>query len=68
MIFPLIILLILLVPGWVAYVIGNAVHRNLLKAENPNATVIRVVTTIGSWIVIMVTILALLYFNVRLER
>ena len=68
MIFPLIILLILLVPGWVAYVIGNAVHRNLLKAENPNATAIRVVTTIGSWIVIMVTILALLYFNVRLER
>jgi hypothetical protein len=68
MIFPIIILLILLVPGWVAYVIGNAVHRNLLKAENPNATVIRVVTTIGSWIVIMVTILALLYFNVRLER
>jgi hypothetical protein len=68
MIFPIIILLILLIPGWVAYVIGNAVHRNLLKAENPNATVIRVVTTIGSWIVIMVTILALLYFNVRLER
>jgi hypothetical protein len=65
---PLLLLFILLVPGWAAYSIGNAVHRNLVKVENPNATVIRVVTTIGSWIVIMVTILALFYFNVKIDR
>ncbi len=65
---PLLILFILLVPGWAAYVIGNAVYRNLVKAENPNATAIRVITIIGSWIVIMVTIFVLLYYNLRLER
>lgn len=65
---PLLILFILLVPGWAAYTLGNVVHRNLVKAENPNATVIRVITTLGSWIVIMVTIFVLLYYNLRLER
>jgi hypothetical protein len=64
---PLLILFIL-VPGWAAYAIGNAVYRNLVKAENPNATAIRVITTIGSWIVIMITIFVLLYYNLRLER
>lgn len=68
MILPLLILFLLLVPGWAAYTIGNAVHRNLVKTQNRYATVIHIVTTIGSWIVIMVTILALLYFNVKIER
>lgn len=68
MIFPLLILFLLLVPGWAAYVIGNAVHRSLVKSKIRHATIIHILTTIGSWIVIMVTILALFYFNVKIER
>jgi SNF family Na+-dependent transporter len=59
---------ILLLSLWAAYAIGRVVHRNLVNAGNPNATIIRIVTTIGCWIVITAAILALIYFNVSFER
>jgi hypothetical protein len=64
----IVLVVILFFIGWASYAIANAVHKNLVRAGNPNATIFRVVTAIGSFIVILGAIVLLLYYNVRIER
>lgn len=68
MLFPLLILAVLLIPVFGAHHISLAVYKTLAKAEKPNAKVIRIVTMIGSYIVILAAILALILFNISFER
>lgn len=68
MLFPLLILAVLLIPVLGAYSISRVVYKTLTKAEKPNANVIRIVTMIGSFIVILAAILVLILFNIPFER
>jgi SNF family Na+-dependent transporter len=54
--------------GWASYAIANVVHRSLVRSGNPNASIFRAVTAIGSFVVILSVIVLLLYYNVRIER
>jgi hypothetical protein len=64
----LLLVFFLFLIGWASYAIANVVHKNLVRAGNPNATIFRAVTAIGSFIVILGVIVLLLYYNVRIER
>ena len=62
------LVIILLLTGLASYGISRVVHKRLVKAENANANVLRVVTMIGSFVIILAAIFMLIIFNVPFER
>lgn len=64
----LLLVVILLLTGWASYAISRAVYKSLAKSGNANANVLRIVTMIGSFIIILAGILILLIFNIPFER
>lgn len=64
----LMLVLILFLIGWASYAIANVVHKTLVKAGNAHANTFRAVTAIGSFIVILGTIVLLVLYNVPFGR
>lgn len=62
------LLLVLFLIGWASYSIGQVVYRSVGKAENPYAGLLRAVTVLGSFALIVGLIILFFAYNFRLER
>ena len=68
---PIAVLLLIIIPvlsGWASYAVSRAVHRKLVNAGNAHAKILRAVTMVGSFIIILASLFMLIMFNVRFER
>ncbi|MCS3798277.1 hypothetical protein GGD38_003639 [Chitinophagaceae bacterium OAS944] len=61
-------IVLLLLSGWAATAISQAVHKNLVKAGNAHAKLFRVLIWFGSFILIAGVTIFLVINNIRIER
>jgi len=54
--------------GMASYGISNAVYKRLIRAGKSSASVIQVITFIVSFLLLLIGIAALVFYNVKLER
>lgn len=61
-------IVLLLLSGWAATAISQAVHTSLVKAGNSHAKLLRVLIWFGSFILIAGATIFLVVNNIRFER
>lgn len=64
----LILLLVLALVGLASYAISNVVYKSLVRSGNNAAGLLRAITFVLSFLIILVGVVFLFLNNVRLER
>jgi len=64
----ILLILVLFLIGWASYALGNTVHKKLVKAESAHANELRALTVVGSFVIIVASIILLLVYNISFER